>query len=151
MWGTIPKSRLQSPYLENSPVNHPMAGSDVYKLLWGVILSSQMSAAECKEILYKLSKIKRLEKGYITYLNKKRYKILITNFMSKTIFRFLFDHYSSELSLEELSCPLCQLTFSNNMSMRMHFNNYQHIERYKYAKNELTFFYKGPEIDMQHL
>jgi len=67
MWGIIPKSRLQSPYLENSPVNHPMAGFDVYKLLWGVQLSPQMSAAESKEIIYKLSKIKRLEEGYVIY------------------------------------------------------------------------------------
>lgn len=69
MWGAIPKSRLQSPYQINSPVNHPMAGSDVYKLLWGVILSPKMSAAECKDMLYKLCKIKRLEEGYVIYNN----------------------------------------------------------------------------------
>lgn len=67
------------------------------------------------------------------------------------MFRCLFDHYSSELSLEELCCPLCQLTFSNNISLRMHLNNYQHIERYKYSRNELMFFYKGPDSDIKHL
>jgi len=61
MWSEIQKSKLQSPYHENSPVNHPMAGSDVYKLLWGTILSPKMSATECKNLMYKLSKIKRLE------------------------------------------------------------------------------------------
>jgi len=65
MWSEIRKSRLQSPYQENSPVNHPMAGSDVYKLLWGTILSQKMSASECKELMFKLSKIKRLEEWYV--------------------------------------------------------------------------------------
>lgn len=66
-------------------------------------------------------------------------------------FRFIFDHYCSELSSEELICPLCHLSFSNNIAVRMHVNNYQHIERYKYAKNELMAFYKGPYSDIKHL
>lgn len=65
MWGTIPKSKLQTPFHENSPVNHPMAGSDVYKLLWGILLSSKMSDAECKDLFFKLSKVKRLKDGYV--------------------------------------------------------------------------------------
>jgi len=64
MWSEIRKSKLQSPYHENSPVNHPMAGSDVYKLLWGTNLSQKMSATECKNLMFKLSKIKRLEEWY---------------------------------------------------------------------------------------
>lgn len=67
-WGSIPKSRLQSPYQENNPVNpmvHPMVGADVYKLLWGVMLSSNMSQMECKELKYKLCKIQRLKEKYV--------------------------------------------------------------------------------------
>lgn len=66
MWGVIPKSRLQTPYQETCcPVNHPMAGSDVYKLIWGAVISTKMSSAECKDLLYRLCKIKRLEEGYV--------------------------------------------------------------------------------------
>jgi len=65
MWSEIQKSRLQSPYQANSPVNHPMAGSDVYKLIWGAILSQKMSASECRKLMFKLSKIKRLEQLYV--------------------------------------------------------------------------------------
>lgn len=65
MWGTIPTSRLQSPFQEDSPVNHPMAGSDVFKLLWGINLSPNMSQAECTQLIHKLSKIKRLEDGCV--------------------------------------------------------------------------------------
>jgi len=61
MWSEIQKSRLISPYQENSPVNHPMGGSDIYKLIWGTILSQQMSFSECRELMFDLSKIKRLE------------------------------------------------------------------------------------------
>lgn len=42
-----------------------MAGSDVYKLLWATVLSPKMSAIECKELMFKLSKIKRLEEWYV--------------------------------------------------------------------------------------
>lgn len=65
LWGSIPKSRLQSPYQENSPVNHPMVGADVYKLIWGIILSPTMSLVECKELMYKLCKIQRLKEKYV--------------------------------------------------------------------------------------
>lgn len=75
-WGIIPRSRLQSPYQENSPMNNPMAGSDVYKLIWGAILSPVLSAAECKLLLHNLCKIKRLEDWYVKKLN---YKIKIIN------------------------------------------------------------------------
>lgn len=61
MWGTIPLSRMLMPYCEDSPINHPMAGSDVYKLVWGVKLSPKLTNAECKDIMYKLCKIKRLK------------------------------------------------------------------------------------------
>lgn len=61
MWGIIPKSKLQTPYKENSPVDHPMAGSDVYKVLWGANFETHMSDVECKGLLYKLYKIRRLE------------------------------------------------------------------------------------------
>lgn len=64
LWGIIPQTRLQSPYQENI-IDHPMGGSDVYKLLWGVELSTKMIPVECKELMYKLSKIKRLQDGYI--------------------------------------------------------------------------------------
>lgn len=70
LWGIIPQPRLQSPYQENI-FDHPMAGSDVYKLLWGVELSKKMTHLECKELLYKLSKIKRLQDMYVIkmYIN----------------------------------------------------------------------------------
>lgn len=64
MWGTIPKSRLQPPN-QDYPIIHPMAGSDVYKLLWGVMLSTHLTTSECKDLMYKLCKIKRLEEGYV--------------------------------------------------------------------------------------
>ncbi|XP_026807070.1 probable ATP-dependent RNA helicase spindle-E [Rhopalosiphum maidis] len=127
MWSEIRTSRLQSPYQENSPVNHPMAGSDVYKLLWGTILSQKMSATECKDLMFKLSKIKRLEEC----LN--------------------FNNYTSERCLEELRCPLCNLVFTNTSSVLMHFDNYQHIERYKLAKEELQLHYTGPFRDIKNL
>lgn len=127
MWSEIRKSRLQSPYQENSPVNHPMAGSDVYKLLWGTILSQKMSASECKELMFKLSKIKRLEEC------------------------LSFNNYTSERCLEELRCPLCQLIFTNTSSVLMHFDNYQHIERYKLAREELHLHYTGPFCDIKNL
>lgn len=72
LWGVIPKSKLQSPYQIGSPLNNPMAGSDVYKLLWGVDLSSSMSTMECQELLHMLCKIKRLEERYV---KKFKYKI----------------------------------------------------------------------------
>lgn len=65
MWGLIPKSKLQAPYQVDSPFTHPMDGSDVYKLTWGSVLSTKMSTAECKDLLNKLCKIKRLEDGYV--------------------------------------------------------------------------------------
>jgi len=65
MWSSIPKTLLKTPFLENCPFDHPMGGSDVYKLLWGVNFSQVMSNGECKELLYKLCKIKRLEKEYV--------------------------------------------------------------------------------------
>lgn len=65
MWGCVSKSRLRSPYSENTPMINPMAGSDVYKLIWKVNLSSKISQGECKELLIKLSKIKRLKDGYV--------------------------------------------------------------------------------------
>jgi len=65
MWSEIRKSRLQSPYQENSPFSHPMVGSDVYKLIWLAVLSPKMSATECKDLMFKLSKIKRLEERYV--------------------------------------------------------------------------------------
>lgn len=64
-WGSIPKSRLQSPYQDNTPINHPMVGADVYKLLWGVILSPTMSQMECRGLKYKLCKIQRLKERYV--------------------------------------------------------------------------------------
>lgn len=64
-WDCIAKSRLQSPYLENTPMINPMAGSDVYKLIWKVNLSSKISQEECKDLYFKLSKIKRLKDGYV--------------------------------------------------------------------------------------
>jgi len=65
MQSEIPKLKLQSPYPENSSVNHPMAGFDVYKLLWGTNLSQ--IATKCKNLMFKfkLSKIKRLEEWYV--------------------------------------------------------------------------------------
>lgn len=65
MWSEFLPKRLQSPYHENSPVNHPMAGSDVYKLLWGTIFDQKLSPAECKDLMFKLLKIKRLEEKYV--------------------------------------------------------------------------------------
>lgn len=65
MWGCVSKSRLRSPYPENTPMVNPMAGSDVYKLIWKVNLSSKISQAECKDLIFKLSKIKRLRDGYV--------------------------------------------------------------------------------------
>lgn len=64
LWSEIRKSKLQSPYQENI-IDHPMAGSDVYKLLWETVLSQKMSATECKDLMFKLSKIKRLEEWYV--------------------------------------------------------------------------------------
>ncbi|VVC33086.1 Hypothetical protein CINCED_3A021098 [Cinara cedri] len=127
VWGIIPKSRLQSPYQEDSPMKNPMDGSDVYKLLWGVVLSPSMSSTECKEILHNLYKIKRLEEIF-----------------SK-------NHFSAESYTDELYCPLCHLSFSNNKSMRIHFDNYQHKERYTNCKEELKRFYRGPSSDIEHL
>lgn len=65
MWSEIQKPNLQPPCHENSPVNHPIAVSDVYKLLWGTNLSQKMSATECKNLMFKLCKIKRLEEWYV--------------------------------------------------------------------------------------
>ncbi|XP_025201691.1 probable ATP-dependent RNA helicase spindle-E [Melanaphis sacchari] len=127
IWSEIRKSRLQSPYQENSPVNHPMAGSDVYKLLWGAILSQKMSAVECKDLMFKLSKIKRLEEC------------------------LSFNNLTSERCVEELRCPLCNLVFTNTSSVLMHFDNYQHIERYKLAREELHLNYMGPFQDIRNL
>lgn len=63
-------------------MNNPMAGSDVYKLIWGAILSPVLSTAECKLLLHKLCKIKRLEEWYVKKLN---YKIKIINVYVKSI------------------------------------------------------------------
>lgn len=76
---------------------------------------------------------------------------LFTTLYLFVFFRFCFSQFYSELNLEELSCPLCQLTFSNSTSVKMHFDNYQHVERYKQAKEELQIFYKGPFSDIQQL
>lgn len=66
-------------------------------------------------------------------------------------FSFNMSFFSNDSSMEELYCPLCHLSFSNNTSMQMHFDNYQHKERYKNCKEELEFFYKGPFSDLAHL
>ncbi|XP_060863705.1 LOW QUALITY PROTEIN: probable ATP-dependent RNA helicase spindle-E [Metopolophium dirhodum] len=126
LWSEIRKSKLQSPYQENI-INHPMAGSDVYKLLWETVLSPKMSATECKDLMFKLSKIKRLEEC----LN--------------------FNNFTSDRCLEELRCPLCDLVFNNTPSILMHFDNYQHIERYKLAREELQLHYTGPFRDIKNL
>ncbi|XP_050064006.1 probable ATP-dependent RNA helicase spindle-E [Aphis gossypii] len=127
MWSEIQKLRLLSPYQENSSVNHPMAGSDVYKLIWGTILSQKMSASECKKLMFKLSKIKRLEEF------------------------FSYSKYTSARCSEQLNCPLCELEFTNELSVIMHFDNYQHIERYKLAREELYLHYTGPFQDINDL
>lgn len=64
-------------------------------------------------------------------------------------FSFAYEDYSSCRVFEELTCPLCLLTFANNKSMQMHFKNSQHIVRYNYVKEELVKFYKGPSTDLQ--
>lgn len=69
MWSSIPKSLLKSPFQENCPFDHPMAGSDVYKLLWGVNLSEKMCLSEIKQLMYKLCKIKRLENRYVIIMS----------------------------------------------------------------------------------
>lgn len=148
MWSSIPKSLLKSPFQENSPFEHPMAGSDVYKLLWGVNLSQTMCLSESKQLMYKLCKIKRLEDRYVIVMS---YICIIFMFYMIFFFSFSYSNFSSEVNYEELYCPLCQLSFSNNTSMSMHFKNHQHMERYKNAKDELLHFYKGPFSDIQHL
>ncbi|XP_050536688.1 ATP-dependent RNA helicase TDRD9 [Daktulosphaira vitifoliae] len=127
MWGALPKPRMLMPYCEDSPVNHPMAGSDVYKLLWGVKLSSKLTIAECKALMYKLCKVKRLKDNID------------------------FNSHTTEVSTEELHCPLCTFMFSSNKSMQIHFQNPQHIENYKNAKEELQMSYTGPFTDIKHL
>lgn len=62
MWSCVPKNILKTPFLEKCPFDHPMGGSDVFKLIWGASLSPVLSEAECKDLFHKLSKIKRLEK-----------------------------------------------------------------------------------------
>lgn len=149
MWSSIPKSLLKSPFQENCPFSHPMDGSDVYKLLWGINLSQKMCLSETKQLMYKLCKIKRLEERYV----------IITSFVCIVFIMFCitffcsfgYSNFSSDINSEELYCPLCQLSLSNNTSMSIHFKNYQHMERYKNAKDELLLFYKGPFSDIQHL
>lgn len=69
MWSSIPKLLLKSPFQENYPFDHPMAGSDVYKLIWGINLSQKMCLSESKQLMYKLCKIKRLEERYVIIMS----------------------------------------------------------------------------------
>lgn len=39
-----------------------------------------------------------------------------------------------------MTCPLCMISFSNLTSMKLHFENNQHVERYKYAIEEFHLF-----------
>lgn len=65
-WGCIPKSRLLSPYPENPMITtHPMDDFNVYKLIWMVKTSSNLSQKECDNWIYKLSKIKLLKDKYV--------------------------------------------------------------------------------------
>lgn len=149
-WDSIVKSKLRSPYSENTPMINPMAGSDVYKLIWIVNLSSKISQEECKDLYFKLSKIKRLKDGYVI---KSRINININIILVQydTIFRFSYSNFSSGILFEDLYCPLCCLSLSNSASMEMHFNNYQHIERYQLARNELHVSHEGPFSEIQQL
>lgn len=76
---------------------------------------------------------------------------MFTLFYNFFFFSFGYSKFSSEVGSEELYCPLCQLSLSNNTSMSLHFKNKQHIQRYESAKAELFKFYKGPFSDIQHL
>lgn len=65
-WGCIPKSRLLSPYPENTLVmTHPMDDFNVYKLIWIVKTSSNLSNKDSEDLMYKLSKIKLLRDKYV--------------------------------------------------------------------------------------
>lgn len=150
MWGRVSKLKLRSPYPDNAPISHPMDGSDVYKLIWKVNLSSNISERECTELIHKLSKIKRLKDGYVIK-NVVINIIYESKFIHLIFFRFSYNSFSSGGCSEDLYCPLCHLTFSNSTSMEMHFNNYQHIERHQLARNELHVSYKGHFSDIQYL
>ncbi|XP_050437543.1 ATP-dependent RNA helicase TDRD9 [Adelges cooleyi] len=127
MWGLIPNSKQQMPYCEESPVDHPMAGSDVYKLLWGVKLESKLINVECKELLNKLCKVKRLQDNID------------------------FNYRTCEVINEELFCPLCNYTFTSNVTMLSHFKHKLHVDHYNKAKEELQRSYTGPYEDIKHL
>lgn len=79
--------------------------------------------------------------------------MLLIKFLLKynITYRFSYNNFSSGISSEDLYCPLCHLSLSNSTSMEMHFNNYQHIERYQLARNELHISYEGPFSDIQNL
>lgn len=71
------------------------------------------------------------------------------------IYIFFFStglmQYQSEVTSEELTCPLCKLEFKTVISIENHFKNYQHIARYTHAKNELHSSYTGPFTDLKDL
>lgn len=152
MWGCVPKTKLKSPYPENVRVNHPMDSDSVYKLIWLFKLSSTLSQMECEELICTLSKIKLLHSRYV----KINILYLIINIIyvsnnKKLNFRINMCNYSSEECLEDLFCPLCNLNYESTISLNMHFNNHQHIERYQLAKNEILGSFKGPMSMIKHL
>lgn len=80
------------------------------------------------------------------------YLVVLLYYVHFFFFRFQYLSLTRDQSSgEELNCPLCQLHFSNGTSMQKHFMNYQHIERYKVAKNELQLHYQGPYSNIKNL